>query len=172
MAGMTGVPEAVLRRIFRVSLYLKGAHSLLEVLGGLALEFVAHDVVVRLATALIRAELLEDPQDFVAGALRRAVDGFSPDAQSFAAYYLLGHGLIKLVLVGAVLTNRVWAYPAFIAAMLGFIAYQAAKMSQEVTVFLAAVTVLDMIVLVLAWHEYRLVRRQGRRATYGGYRGR
>lgn len=106
--------EAYIRRAFQASLWLKGAHSLLEVLGGLALAFVSHDLIVRLAIALTRAELMEDPRDLVANALRQTAEGFSTDAQSFAAWYLFSHGLIKLVLVAAVLTNRIWAYPAFI----------------------------------------------------------
>ncbi|MBL4543958.1 MAG: DUF2127 domain-containing protein [Rhodobacteraceae bacterium] len=157
------VPEADIRRVFKASLWLKGAHSLLEVLGGLALAFVSHDLIVRLATALTRAELMEDPRDLVANALRHAAEGFSTNAQAFAAWYLFSHGLIKLVLVAAVLTNRVWAYPAFIAALIGFILYQLYRMSFDVTFALVAITLLDLIVLVLAWHEYRFLRHERNR---------
>ena len=114
----------------------------------------------RIATALTRAELMEDPRDLVANALRQAAEGFTTDAQSFAAWYLFSHGLIKLVLVAAVLANRVWAYPAFMAAMIGFILYQAYRMSFEVSFVLVAITVLDVVVLALAWHEYGYVRRE------------
>ncbi|MGR3381480.1 DUF2127 domain-containing protein [Roseovarius indicus] len=53
---------------------------------------------------------MEDPGDLVAGALRRGTEGFGSDAQSFVAWYLFGHGAIKLALVVAVLANRSWAY--------------------------------------------------------------
>lgn len=142
---------------------MKGAHSLAEVLGGLAFAYLSHDLIVRIATALTRAELIEDPRDLVANALRQAAEGFTTGAQSFAAWYLFSHGLIKLVLIAAVLTNRVWAYPAFIAAMIGFIVYQVYRMSFEVTFTLVAITVLDLVVLFLAWHEYGFVRRERRR---------
>jgi uncharacterized membrane protein len=154
------IAETDIRRVFRVSLWLKGAHSLVEVLGGLALALMSHDTVVGIATALTRAELMEDPRDLVANALRRAAEGFTTDAQSFAAWYLFSHGLIKLVLVAAVLANRVWAYPAFMAAMIGFILYQVYRMSFEVSFVLVAITVLDAVVLMLAWHEYGYVRRE------------
>jgi uncharacterized membrane protein len=154
------IAEADIRRIFQASLWLKGAHSLLEVLGGLALAFVSHDLIVWLATALTRAELMEDPRDIVANTLRQAAEGFSTDAQSFAAWYLFSHGMIKLVLVAAVLANRVWAYPAFIAALIGFILYQFYRISLDVTFVLVAITALDIIVLALAWHEYSFVRRE------------
>ena len=154
------IAETDIRRVFRASLWLKGAHSLVEVLGGLALALISHDTIIAIATALTRAELMEDPRDLVANALRQAAEGITTDAQSFAAWYLFSHGLIKLVLVAAVLANRVWAYPAFMAAMIGFILYQAYRMSFEVSFVLVAITVLDVVVLALAWHEYGYVRRE------------
>lgn len=42
------VPEANIRRVLEANLWLKGAHSLLEVLGGHALAFVSHDLILRL----------------------------------------------------------------------------------------------------------------------------
>ncbi len=118
-----------------------------------------HELIIRLATALTRAELMEDPQDLFANALRHATEGFSTDAQSFAPGISSAMGLIKLVLVVAVLMNRVWAYPAFIVAMIGFIVYQVYRMTFDVSFVLAAITVLDLIVLLLAWHEYGFLRR-------------
>jgi uncharacterized membrane protein len=43
--------------------------------------------------------------------------------------------------------------------MIGFILYQVYRMSFEVTFVLLAITVLDLVVLFLAWHEYGFVRR-------------
>ena len=62
------------------------------------------------------------------------------------------------------LRNRVWAYPAFIVAMIGFIFYQVYRMTFEVTFVLVAITLLDLIVLFLAWHEYGFVRRERQRS--------
>jgi uncharacterized membrane protein len=107
---------------------------------------------------------LEDPRDLVASALRQAAEGFTTDAQSFAAWYLFSHGLIKLVLVVAVLTNRAWAYPVFIMALIGFILYQVYRMTFDVTFVLVSITVLDLIVLALALHEYGFVRRDRQRS--------
>ncbi len=161
---MMHVPETDIRRVFQVSLLLKGAPSLLEVLGGLALVFLSHDLVLRMVTVLTAAELLEDPRDLVANAVRQAAEGFATDTQAFAAWYLFSHGLIKLVLVAAVLTSRVWAYPAYIVAMIGFIFYQVYRMTFEVTFVLVAITLLDLIVLFLAWYEYGFVRRERQRS--------
>ena len=162
------IPEADLRRAFHVGLWLKAAHSLLEVLSGLALVFVTHERIIGMAMALTRAELLEDPQDLMANTLRQAAEGFTTEAQSFAAWYLVSHGAIKLALVAGVLANRIWAYPAFIAMLIGFILYQLYRIGAQFSVFLVALTILDLVVLVLAVHEYRFVRRDRRRSGVDG----
>lgn len=43
--------------------------------------------------------------------------------------------------------------------MIGFIGYQVYRMTFDVTFVLVAITVLDLIVLFLAWHEYGFVCR-------------
>lgn len=106
------------------------------------------------------AELMEDPGDLLANALRHAAEGFGADAQSFAAWYLFGHGAVKLALVIGVLANRSWAYPAFIAAMIGFVAYQVHLMRLDLSAPLVLITLLDLLVLALAVHEYRFRRRE------------
>lgn len=105
------VSEGAIRRLFRVGLSLKAAHSLVEIFAGLALAFIAHDRITALAWALTQDELLEDPHDLVADALRHAAEGMSADVQGFAAWYLFTHGAIKLARVAGVLANRLWAYP-------------------------------------------------------------
>ena len=154
------IREKTIGEIFRISLWLKGAHSLLEILGGLALLLVSHAAILHFVGWITHGELLHDPQDLLARNLEQWATGFSSGSQSFAAWYLLSHGAIKLVLVAAVLRNKSWAYPVFIAAMIGFIAYQVYRLSHQVTLLMAAITILDVIVLVLAWHEFRLLRRR------------
>ena len=156
---MIGLKEDSLRRLFEVGLWLKAAHSLIEVVGGVLLYLLPQDAITALVRRLTWAKLMEDPGDLVANALRHAAEGFGTGAQSFAAWYLFSHGAIKFALVAAVLANRTWAYPAFIAAMVGFIAYQVHLLRLDLSVPLVVITVVDLIVLALAVHEYRYRRR-------------
>lgn len=149
------ISENSVRKVFRLSLWLKGAHSLIEVIGGILLYLIPLRAITGLVTRLTWAELMEDPQDFVANSLRQAAAAFGADAQAFAAWYLFTHGLIKLVLVLAILANRKWAFPLFIAGMIGFIAYQVYLMALHVSIPLVAITILDVVVLALAIHESR-----------------
>ncbi|HRO14415.1 MAG TPA: DUF2127 domain-containing protein [Paracoccus sp. (in: a-proteobacteria)] len=156
---MIGLREQDLHRLFRASLWMKGAHSMIEVAGGLLLYVLPHEAITQFVRRLTWAELLEDPRDLVANILRQAAHGFGADAQAFAAWYLFSHGAVKLALVAAIFADRRWAYPLFIAAMGGFIAYQFHLMLLQLSLPLVAITVLDIIVLALAIHEYRFRRR-------------
>ncbi len=151
--------ERVIHRIFEVSVLLKGAHALIECVGGIALYAVntaAISTLVRLAT---QSELVEDPNDLVATYLLQAAQNFSLNSKQFYAFYLLSHGVVKLLLVIGLLRNRLWSYPASLAALALFIVYQLYRFSYTYAPGLIVLTVFDVFVMVLVWHEYRLVRR-------------
>lgn len=151
--------ERRVRILFRWSLWLKALLSLSEILGGLALEFVGNATIVGLARALTRSELLEDPNDRIANFLLDQAHRFSVDQQSFAAFFLLSHGAVKLVLVAGVLAGIGWAYPAFMIALVLLIAYQGYRLIfLGFSLWLSWLTILDIVILILTWHEYRLHR--------------
>jgi uncharacterized membrane protein len=61
-----GVNERQIQQIFRVSLLLKGAHAVIECVGGVALALVGTSTIANLTNALTQEELIEDPKDFIA----------------------------------------------------------------------------------------------------------
>ncbi|TGS48627.1 MULTISPECIES: DUF2127 domain-containing protein [unclassified Mesorhizobium] len=151
--------EQRVHQIFEVSLLLKGAHALIECVGGLLLAFVSTSTIVSLVNRLTQEELVEDPHDFIAGHLMNAANHFSVGTQHFYAFYLLSHGLIKIALVVGLLRGKLWAYPASLVALLLFIVYQLYRFSYTRSAGLIVLTIFDLIVIWLIWHEYRLVRR-------------
>jgi uncharacterized membrane protein len=64
---------------------------------------------------------------------------------------------VKLILVAGLLRNRPWAYPASLVVLGLFIAYQLYRLSFAFSVGLVLLTVFDAVIIVLIWHEYRLV---------------
>jgi uncharacterized membrane protein len=64
-----------------------------------------------------------------------------------------------LALVIGLLMNRLWAYPASLAVLGLFIAYQLYRYSYTHGFGLIVLTVFDIFVIGLIWHEYRLIRR-------------
>ena len=151
--------EAAIRRIFRVSLFLKAADSVLEIVGSVLLYIATNAEILWLARLATQSELSEDPNDFVANFILRSAQSFSLDQKSAASIYLLSHGAIKLFLVVMVLRERPWAYPAFMVALVLLIAYQSFQLTLGLSIWLLALTIFDAVVLWLTWHEYRLQRR-------------
>lgn len=151
--------EATIRRLFRLGLYLKAADSIAELAGSAMLYFVSNDAILRLARAMTHRELLEDPNDVIANYLLHSAERFSIDQRSAASFFLFTHGAVKLFLVIMVLQGRAWAYPVFMVALALLITYQCYQLSHALSLWLAALTVLDVIVLWLTWHEYRVQRR-------------
>ncbi len=153
--------EHRIHQIFQISVLLKGAHALVECLGGLMLALVSTSTIVSLVNRLTQEELIEDPHDFIASHLMSMASNFTVSTQHFYAFYLLSHGLVKIALVAGLLGNKLWAYPASLVILSLFIAYQIYRFSYTHSAGLVVLTVFDLIVMVLIWHEYRLVQKHG-----------
>jgi uncharacterized membrane protein len=126
-------PHSWFDRVFELAIVAKGLNGSAELVGGLLLLTVTPDKIHRLVVALTQGELSEDPHDLLARHLLHTSNGLTGSAVTFGAAYLLLHGLVKVVLVVALLRNKLWAYPWMIAVLLTF---------------------------VLTWREWRLQRRR------------
>jgi uncharacterized membrane protein len=153
--------ERNVHRIFKISILMKGAHAVIEIVGGLALYLVTTGTIVNLVKLATQEELIEDPNDYIASHLLAMAQHFSVASKSFYAFYLLSHGAIKLLLVIGLLRNQVWSYPASLVAMAAFIVYQLYRFSYTHSPGLIALTVFDLVVIALIWHEWRVRRRTG-----------
>jgi uncharacterized membrane protein len=151
--------EQNIHRAFQISVLLKGAHAAIECLGGIALAVISTSTIVSLVNAATQDELVEDPNDFVATRVLVLAKELSVETQHFYAFYLLSHGVVKLLLVGGLLAGKLWSYPASLIVLGLFIAYQLYRFSYTHSAGLIALTVLDIVVMGLIWHEYGVVRR-------------
>ncbi|HXQ57128.1 MAG TPA: DUF2127 domain-containing protein, partial [Actinomycetes bacterium] len=64
-------------------------------------------------------------------------------------------GLVKVILVAALLKNQLWAYPWTIVFLGVFILYQVYRLSFQPSVGLVALTVFDAVIAWLTYREYR-----------------
>lgn len=151
--------ERRIHAIFEVSVLLKGAHAIIECVGGVLLAFTNTTAIVALVGRITQNELIEDRGDFIASSLFHWAQSFSVQTQHFYAFYLLSHGVVKLGLVTGLLRRKLWAYPASLVVMSLFIAYQLYRYSFTHGIGLIFLTLFDLVVMVLIWHEYRLLRR-------------
>jgi uncharacterized membrane protein len=152
-------PQNWLDRVFEVGIIGKGLNGAAELVGGLLLLFLSPDQIHRVVAALTQGELSEDPHDFVASHILHTANGLTGTAVLFGALYLLAHGIVKVVLVIALLLNKIWAYPWMIVVLLLFIGYQLYRIALNPTAGLIALTVFDLIIVALTWREYQQQRR-------------
>ncbi|MEA2709735.1 MAG: hypothetical protein QOF78_2336 [Phycisphaerales bacterium] len=159
-----GRAERIIHAIFDISVMIKGIEAGFEIIGGALLLFVNPIRIQNVLKILTLHELSRDPHDLVARYLLHTTDHFSAGAQLFAAIYLLWHGAVKLALVTALLLKQRWAYPGAIGAFGLFLAYQLYRYSHTHAPELLALSVVDVLVIVMTWLEYARLRRSGQRA--------
>ena len=137
--------EKRVHQIFVASVLAKGAHAVIEIVGGLVLYLFSADVITRWLDRIDRNEWL--------------ARHFHANEQHFYAFYLLSHGLLKSVIVIGLLREKLWAYPASFVIFGLFIAYQLYRYTYTHDLMLIALSIFDLFVIYLALHEYRLLRK-------------
>ncbi len=150
--------EQNIYRLFKISVILKGLHAIIEIVGGVLLYYISTTMIVNLVANLTQETLRDDPSDLIAQYLLTSAQEFSVSAKSFAAFYLLSHGVIKIFLVAGLLQNKQWAYPSSLAVLGAFIVYQMYRYTHTHSLGLIVLTVFDLVVMWLIWHEYQRVR--------------
>ena len=137
-----------LHQLFVVSVALKGLHALVELAGGVALYLFSTDAIVRWLWEAGRSN------DWVA----RFAHSFSRPEHEFYAFYLVSHGIVNGAIVAGLLWRKRWSYQATFVVLTLFIAYQLYRYSYTHDLGLIVITVIDLIVMALAWNEYRLFK--------------
>ncbi len=153
-------PQDWLDRVFEIGIIAKGLNGCVELIGGLLLLFATPEKITHLAAVLTQGELSEDPHDLIATHLLHTANGLTGPAVLFGAVYLLAHGLVKVILVVALLLNKLWAYPWMIGVLTVFIGYQLYRIALAPTAGLVALTLFDLAIVALTWREYGVQRRR------------
>ena len=139
-----------LHQLFVVSVALKGLHALVELAGGVALYLFSTDAIVRWLWEAGRSN------DWVA----RFAHSFSRPEHELYAFYLVSHGIVNGVIVAGLLWRKRWSYQATFVVLTLFIAYQLYRYSYTHDIGLIAISIIDLIVMALAWNEYRLFKHR------------
>jgi uncharacterized membrane protein len=151
--------EKYIYRLFRTGVVLKGIISATEIFAGIAAIFIDPASISNAIIAVSQDELVDEPGNFIAAHAITLAQQFSLTPQIFLAVYLLSRGLIKLALVIALLKKQLWAYPASLVVLALFMLYQIYQIIINHSALLIALTLFDIIIMWLIWHEYRIVSR-------------
>jgi len=147
-------------KLFFMSMFIKAAGGLVEVVTGIASLFLTTNEVLHATQLLVQGKLSADPDDFLANYILDIASRFTPGATNlFLFWYLLGHGVINLFLVVMLVKKKMWAYPLSLAIFGLFVVYEGWQLYFSHSLLLAAFTVFDLAVIWLVWKEYRYVSR-------------
>ncbi len=141
---------------FQIAVTIKGIDGVLETIGGSLLFFVSQATLHGIITAFTTYELAgRDKHAFITNALRSLDHHLNGSTELFIATYLLVHGLIKVLLVTALIRRHYRLYPLAIVFLLAFIVYQAYLIGYNHSAYLVVLTAFDSTVAWLTYLEYR-----------------
>jgi uncharacterized membrane protein len=141
---------------FDIAAFIKGFDGIVELVGGIMLIIIPYTTVKGFIDFLTLFELQSDDKNaFIAAGLTYLDKSINGNTQILVAIYLIGHGLLKVILSYALLKRYYHLYPLVIAALLVFIAYQSYLVGRERSLIIAGVTLFDCVIAGLTYIEYR-----------------
>ncbi|MCM1012990.1 MULTISPECIES: DUF2127 domain-containing protein [unclassified Brevibacterium] len=147
--------EKLLDLVFLIGVFGKGIDGLAEVVGGVVLLLTTPAQLTGAARALTAEELTEDPHDLLATLLLHGTAHLDGRTTTFAALYLLVHGVVKLAIIAALLFGTTRLYPWAILALTGFLVFQIYQLVVSPGIGLVVLSVLDALIIWLTWREWR-----------------
>ncbi len=160
MAHPTEQTEAKIHKIFDFTLLLKGAHAAIEIIGGILLYIISPATIARVASFFTHGEMIEDPHDTIATFFLHTAQSLGGSSRTFAALYLLSHGIINALVVVSLWKEKLWAYPISIATLVAFMAYQIYLLTFGYSIWLVLFTILDAVIIWLVLHEYGVLKKK------------
>ena len=148
-----------LHSLFLFTVWIKGISGLLESFAGILVFLVEPRTLETFVVYLAAPELAEDPDDWLAKFAIEAASQYSADTQVFLYAYWISPGVIRVFLVSALLSGKLWAYPLSLGALALFIAYQVHRFMQTHSLWLVILTIVNLGVAYLIWEEYLLRKR-------------
>lgn len=148
---MKSANKHLAHKIFKTSLFLKGANSFLEIIVGILLFLIKPELT---------ESLINGSKDFLESFLVDLPLGLSAETRIFWAVYLLSHGIIKLGLIIGLWKKKLWTYIVAETVFALFAIYQVYRFVFTHSVYLILLTILDVIIITLTWLEYKQLKKR------------
>lgn len=150
--------KITLHNAYLIGIALKGLDGLIEIAGGTALLLVSRATMLQVAAFVSGSGSSGTPHGAIAAYVLHATVTLSASTQHFASLYLIVHGAIKVGLVVGLIRGWRAAYPVSLLLLTAFIGYQCYRLFQYRSPALAVFTAIDIVIVLLIWHEWRSVR--------------
>lgn len=141
--------------LFLLTILAKGLLGLIQLASAAAVFLGVTQQLPRIAAWLFRAELSEDPGDFLATRIISWAGVVPQTDLSFYMIYFAAHGALHIGIVVALLSGARWADLAAIAILIGFVIYQMLEWASVGGLMLPLLTGIDLAVIGLTLLEIR-----------------
>lgn len=153
-------PRKFLHQLYKASVIIKGIDGILEIIGGFLLIFFSPLTITRTVLFLARIELTKDPRHHLLSYFYQIASGIPLHRRHFYSLLFISHGAVKLILVGGLMKNRLWAYPTTMVIFTAFVFYQISEIYSSPSILLVVITVIDVFVVLLIGREYLTIEKK------------
>lgn len=154
----TAGEEKTIYQFFLGSVLLKGAISLAEIVAGLLFFFVTPQEVVDFILSITQVVLPNTLHSMTEVILIAVGHELTIVSATVIGLYLLSRGLIKFLLIWAMLKNILWAYPWSLVVLGLFVLSQLYQIAMTQSLLIIGVTLFDLVVMYFIWREYRILK--------------
>ncbi len=143
-------------RAYFIGVAIKGFDGLVELVVGLAL--LISPSLVHSVLSAVAGEAGEHHAHmfrFIAEYVARLDNELAHSGLTFLIIFLIGHGVVKLVLVYCLLKEIVRAYPYALFILVLFLIYQVYVLFGDHSIGMWLFTILDIVIIYLVWGEWR-----------------
>ncbi len=90
--------------------------------------------------------------------IQSVIMSISAQNQAMGMVYFFSHGIVKIILVWGLLTNRLWAYPLAIVLLSGFSLYQIYDLFVHFSWFTVLLLIVNIITITFISREYLQIK--------------
>lgn len=146
------------RKSFILLLILKAIYASLQLIFGILLLFINKAMINTVVSTAFQEELLEQPNDFLANKIMGFATNLSVSTQLFLGVYFLIHSLVKLGLLYGIYKRKLFVYPFAAWVFFLFLSYEIYQYFLTYSVWLLALSMLDLLFIYLLMKEYRILK--------------
>lgn len=146
------------RRLYVVSMWWRIGYGFLRVLFGVAILQAVGTPLIEVFKHVMSHELIQDPSDRLYHVVNHALVQHPLYVTYFLAIYFIFWGILDIVLSYNLLRGRVWAFPASLICIAGFIAYEMVRFTHTHSYILLGVVMIDLVIFALIYSEYKKIR--------------
>ena len=148
-------PMPTVHKIYIVTILAKGLLGILQIAISAALYFGALQYIPRIVRTMVKHELSEDPDSFIATRILSFANIVPTTDSGFYTIYFAMHGLLHIAIVIALLSRVRWANNAAIGVLFIFVIYQLYEWFAIGGGMLLILTAIDLVVIYLTILENR-----------------